>query len=279
MATPIGNLGDLSARAREVLASVDAIAAEDTRHTRRLLAHFGIGTHVFSSRAANERAQSAAIVARLDRGEALALVVDAGSPGISDPGERVVRAAIDGGHAVRTVPGPSAVIAALSVSGLPTAAFTFAGFLPPKAGARDRRLAELLSRSETLVLYEAPHRIRKTLDAIARLAPDRALAACRELTKMHEEVLRGDAGEVGAQVTEERERGEWVLVVSGSAGTSGGKPGDPARERFLAGQIASGATPEEARRRAEFVLGGGTRPGPDARPRPKSGGPRARRSR
>ncbi len=262
----------MTARALEVLAGVHWIAAEDTRHTRRLLAHFGLTTPLFSSRAANEEMRARDIVARLARGETGALVVDAGSPAISDPGERVVRAAVEAGHTVRVVPGPSALVAALSVSGLSTAPFTFAGFLPVRAGARDRRLVDLLGRPETLVLYEAPHRVRATLEALARFAPGRAIAACRELTKLHEEVLRGSAEAILARHSAERERGEWVLVVSGSpdaataataarasvANAPGVGPTESAadaRARFIAAQLASGATPEEARTRAEFVLG------------------------
>jgi 16S rRNA (cytidine1402-2'-O)-methyltransferase len=272
VATPIGNLGDLSPRALDVLRAVDWIAAEDTRHTKGLLARFAVKTPLFSAHAHNERARAGEVVARLLAGEVGALVVDAGSPGVSDPGERIVRAVIEAGRPVRVVPGPSAVIAALSLSGLPTDAFTFAGFLSARAGARDARLAELLARRETLVVYEAPHRVRATLEAIARLAPGRPLAACRELTKLHEEVLRGDASAVLAQLTEERERGEWVLVVAGAKGAapdaaaaSAPPAEDAARARFVAEQVASGASPEEARRRAAFVLG------PPGTGRPKSG--------
>jgi 16S rRNA (cytidine1402-2'-O)-methyltransferase len=260
VATPIGNLGDLSPRALEVLRGVDWIAAEDTRHTRGLLVRFGVKTPLFSAHAHNERGRAKEIAARLLAGESGALVVDAGSPAISDPGELVVREVVAAGGLVRVVPGPSALIAALSLSGLSTAAFTFAGFLPARAGARDARLAELLARRETLVVYEAPHRVRATLAALDRLAPGRPMAACRELTKQHEEVLRGDAGAVLAQVVEERERGEWVLVVSGAGRAApvreeASDAEDPARARFVAEQVESGASPEEARRRAAFVLG------------------------
>jgi 16S rRNA (cytidine1402-2'-O)-methyltransferase len=274
VATPIGNLGDLSPRAVEVLRGADWIAAEDTRHTRGLLTRFAVDTPLFSAHAHNERTRAAEIAERLLAGESGALVVDAGSPGISDPGERIVRAVLAAGRPVRVVPGPSAVIAALSVSGLSTAAITFGCFVPARAGARDARLAELLARRETMVAYEAPHRVRDTLAALDRLAPGRPMAACRELTKLHEEVLRGDAAAVLAQVTAERERGEWVLVVAGrpdaaagaaeagagagaetetEAGAEGGA--DAARARFVADQVASGASAEEARRRAAFVLG------------------------
>ena len=272
MATPIGNLGDVSQRALEVLRGAAWIAAEDTRHTRRLLAHFGIATPLFSAHAHNERARARDVVQRLLAGTSGALVVDAGSPGVSDPGARIVRAAIDAGCEVRVVPGPSAVIAALSLSGFDTAAFTFAGFLPVKAGARDARLADLLARPETVVLYEAPHRARATLEAIARLAPGRGVAACRELTKLHEEVRRGSAADVLAGLTAEQERGEWALVIEGAP------PADPAfedddaaRRRFIDALVDAGTSPADAERRATFVLG------PKARAKPAARGPRRTR--
>jgi 16S rRNA (cytidine1402-2'-O)-methyltransferase len=259
VATPIGNLGDVSARALDVLRGVDWIAAEDTRHTRRLLTHFGISAPLFSAHAHNERARAEEIVTRLAAGTTGALVVDAGSPGVSDPGSRVVAAAIAAGRPVRVVPGPSAVIAALSVSGLDTSAFTFAGFLPARAGAREARLTGLLARTETLVLYEAPHRARATLESIAKLAPLRRVAACRELTKVHEEVRRGVASAILAQLDPDRERGEWALVIEGApegAPEAAAAPGeDEARRRFIAALVETGVAENEARERAEFVLG------------------------
>lgn len=271
VATPIGNLGDVTARALEVLAAVDWIAAEDTRHTRRLLTHFGIATPLFSAHAHNERARAADIVKKLAAGTRGALVVDAGSPGVSDPGTLVVQAVIAAGHEVRVVPGPSAVIAALSVSGLDTGAFTFAGFLPARAGARDVRLKGLLERPETLVLYEAPHRARATLEAIGRLAPGRRIAACRELSKLHEEVRRGDAAQLLSGLAPEQERGEWTLVIEG-APSPGPRPAesDDARRKFVAALVETGTDPAEAEERATFVLGN-PRPG---RVRNKGRGPR-----
>jgi 16S rRNA (cytidine1402-2'-O)-methyltransferase len=255
----------VTARALEVLKAVDWIAAEDTRHTGRLLAHFGIKAPLFSAHAHNERARAAEIVARLNSGTSGALVVDAGSPGVSDPGALVVQAVIAAGLGLRVVPGPSAAIAALSVSGFDTAAFTFAGFLPVKAGARDLRLAELLARPETVVLYEAPHRARATLAAVARLAPERRVAACRELTKLHEEVRRGTASEVLAGLTEERERGEWALVLEGApAARPEETDEDAARKKFVAALVETGVAQEDAERRATFVLG------PKARRRKKA---------
>ena len=265
VATPIGNLGDVTARALEVLKAVDWIAAEDTRHTKRLLAHFGIATPLFSAHAHNERARAEEIVERLKAGTSGAVVVDAGSPGVSDPGALVVRAVIDAGLDLRVVPGASAVIAALSLSGFDTAAFTFAGFLPAKAGARDARLLELLARPETVVLYEAPHRARATLGAIARLAADRRVAACRELTKLHEEVRRGTASEVLDGLAEEQERGEWALVIEGAPGALAAlEDDDAARRKFVDALVETGVTREDAERRATFVLG------PKARRRKKA---------
>jgi 16S rRNA (cytidine1402-2'-O)-methyltransferase len=239
-----------------VLEAVDWIAAEDTRHTQRLLAHFGIKAPLFSAHAHNERARAEEIVKRLATGTKGAMVVDAGSPGISDPGALVVQAVIEAGHEVRVVPGPSAAIAALSVSGFDTAAFTFAGFLPVKTGARDARLTELLARSETLVVYEAPHRARATLLAIAQFAPSRRVAACRELTKLHEEVRRGTAAKIADGLSEEQERGEWALVIEGAPLVlPETEEDDAARRKFIDALVATGVTPLDAERRATFVLG------------------------
>lgn len=280
VATPIGNLSDLTLRALEVLREADAVFAEDTRRTRRLLAHHGLRPALVSAHAHNERGRVAELLRRLEDGEQVALVSDAGSPAVSDPGADLVAAVAAAGYPVRSVPGPSAVVAALAVSGLPSDRFSFGGFLPARAGARDRRLAELLARPETVVLFEAPHRVRETLEALARLAPERRLAACRELTKTFEEVLRGRPSEVRSLLTSERERGEWTLVLgpSSSASTEGaGEPsaqgrepdpasrgrrspraskGEGAREAMARSLEESGLTREEARQRAEFVYGG-----------------------
>ncbi len=215
VATPIGHLGDITRRALDVLAAVDLIAAEDTRRTRRLLDHFGIDTPVTKLFEHNERARSPAFVKRLENGATIAIVTDAGSPGVSDPGFPLVRAVIEAGLAVESVPGASAVIAALQVSGLPTDAFTFAGFLPPRPGARVNRLTELSTRRETVVVFESPHRIERCLDDLEAVWGERPIALARELTKAHEEVLRGTAAEVRAALTADKRRGEMVLVLSG----------------------------------------------------------------
>ena len=215
VATPIGNLEDITRRAVRILSEVSAVAAEDTRRTRRLLDHLGLSVPVLSLFEHNERSRAPGLVRRLAAGESVAVVTDAGSPGIADPGYPLVRAAVAAGIRVESIPGPSAVIAALQVSGLPTDAFTFVGFLPPKSAARRRRLAELAERRETLVAFESPHRIGAALDDLAELWGARPIALARELTKSFEEVLRGTAAEVRDALGAERRRGEMVLVLSG----------------------------------------------------------------
>ncbi|RIK13185.1 MAG: 16S rRNA (cytidine(1402)-2'-O)-methyltransferase, partial [Acidobacteria bacterium] len=198
VATPIGNLEDVTARALRVLREADLVAAEDTRHTRRLLEHFGITAKLVSLFEHNERSRSGMLVGRLREGASVAIVTDAGSPGIADPGYPVVRAAVAEGFRVESVPGPSAVIAALQVSGLPTDAFAFVGFLPVKPGARRRALEELHERRETIVAFESPHRIERCLADLEEVWGERPMALVRELTKVHEQVLRGSAREVRA---------------------------------------------------------------------------------
>lgn len=215
VATPIGNLEDVSARALRVLREADLVAAEDTRHTRRLLEHFGIPARVVSLHEHNERARAASLVGRVLAGENVALVTDAGSPGIADPGYPVVRAALAEGVRVESIPGPSAVIAALQVSGLPTDAFLFAGFLPPRGAARRRRLEELSLQRETVVVFESPHRIEACLVDLEAVWGARPIALARELTKLHEQVLRGNAREVRAALRADWKRGEMVLVLGG----------------------------------------------------------------
>ena len=215
MATPIGNLEDVTHRALRVLGEVSVIAAEDTRHTRRLLDHYGITARLTSLFEHNERARTPALIERLRNGDSVAIVTDAGSPGIADPGFPVVRAAIEAGLRVESVPGPSAVVAALQVSGLATDAFTFVGFLPPKSAARRRRLEEWKERTETIVAFESPHRIDAALEDVAAVWENRPVALARELTKTFEEVLRGTAAEVRTALTASKRRGEMVLVLSG----------------------------------------------------------------
>ena len=205
----------MTQRALRTLGEVQAVAAEDTRRTRRLLQHFGLAVPVLSLFEHNERHRVPALVERLAAGDSLAMVTDAGSPGVADPGYRLVRAAIEAGIEVRSVPGPSAVIAALQVSGLPTDAFAFAGFLPVKAGARRRRLEALSERRETVLVFEAPHRIEAALLDLEAVWQDRPIALARELTKTFEEVIRGTAAQVRERLTPDKRRGEMVLVLSG----------------------------------------------------------------
>lgn len=219
VATPIGNLGDISARARQVLAAVDAICAEDTRHTRQLLQHLGIERPLLALHEHNEEAQSQAVVARLLAGESLALVSDAGTPLVSDPGFRLVRAAREAGIRVSPVPGASALVAALSVAGLPSDRFVFEGFLPAKLKARREHLQALAGEPRTLIFYESSHRIEAALaDAVTAFGADRRAVLARELTKLFETVLDGTLAELAARVAADADqrKGEFVLLVEGA---------------------------------------------------------------
>ncbi len=211
--TPIGNLDDISARALDTLRRADAILAEDTRHTRKLLTRFDIHTPLISCHQFNEARRSSDILRRLTAGAALALVSDSGMPGISDPGSRVVAACREGGHPVYVVPGPAAVTAAVSLSGFGGAGFLFDGFLPVKSGARRRRLTALLAHDRPVVLYESPHRALKLLNELQDLAPDRRVFIGRELTKRFEESVLGTPAEVAAAFAQRAAKGEWVVVI------------------------------------------------------------------
>lgn len=219
VATPIGNLADLSPRAQEVLRSVAAICAEDTRHTGQLLSHFGIGKPLVALHDHNEEAMAERVVARLLGGESLALVSDAGTPLVSDPGFRLVRAARAAGVRVRPVPGACAAIAALSVAGLPSDRFVFEGFLPAKAAARRERLQRLAGETGTLVFYESSHRIVESLaDMAAAFGGERPAAVARELTKLFETVLDGTLAQLRAAVEadDNQRKGEFVVMVQGA---------------------------------------------------------------
>lgn len=213
--TPIGNLGDLPPRAVEALAGADLICCEDTRRTGRLLQHAGVsGVPLLTVNDHTEAGAIAEVLRRLGRGERVAVVTDAGMPGISDPGERLVRAAAAEGHPVEVVPGPSAAVTALVVSGLPTGRFAFEGFLPRKGSGRSERLAVLAGERCTVVLYEAPHRLARTLaDLAAACGGGRRIVLARELTKLHEEVWRGTLADAVERVAEREPRGEYVLVL------------------------------------------------------------------
>jgi 16S rRNA (cytidine1402-2'-O)-methyltransferase len=214
VATPIGNLEDISPRALRILQEVSLIACEDTRHTSKLLRHYGISTRLVSLHEHNERERAVELVKKLELGDNVALVSDSGTPLISDPGFRLVRQAAASGIPVSPVPGPSALIAALAAAGLPTGEFHFCGFLPPKAPQRRKKLEALRGLRCTLVFYEAPHRVVECLADIAAILDDPPLVAARELTKMHEELLRGHASAV-RDVLARREavKGEFTIVV------------------------------------------------------------------
>ncbi|MDP9185679.1 MAG: 16S rRNA (cytidine(1402)-2'-O)-methyltransferase [Actinomycetota bacterium] len=216
VATPIGNLGDLSERARQTLADVDLVVAEDTRRTGRLLAAFGVEASLRSMFDGNERERTPGVLRDLMAGRSVALVSDGGMPLVSDPGYRLVHACIEEGIDVRVVPGPSAALAALVVSGLPTDRFVFEGFLPRASGQRRTRLAAIAQDPRTLVLFEAPRRVAGLLRDIALELGDRRVAVCRELTKLHEQVLRGSVTGVLEELGEQPVRGEVVVVVEGN---------------------------------------------------------------
>jgi 16S rRNA (cytidine1402-2'-O)-methyltransferase len=220
VATPIGNLGDLSPRALETLRSVAAICAEDTRHTRQLLAHYGIERPLVALHEHNEAQLADKLVARLQAGESLAIVSDAGTPLVSDPGFRLVRAARDAGVKVSPVPGACAFVAALSVAGLPSDRLVFEGFLPAKGNARRERLAPLASETRTLAFYESAHRIEDTLaDMAATFGADRRAVIARELTKLFETVLDGTLADLHARVLADpnQRKGEFVVLVQGAS--------------------------------------------------------------
>ena len=254
VATPIGNLGDLAPRAVAVLSAAALVCCEDTRRTGRLLQHAGVRAQRLA--VANEHTELSRIAEVLDvlaAGDDVAVVTDAGTPGISDPGERLVRAALDAGFDVSAVPGPSADVMALVLSGLPTSRYVFEGFLPRSGRDRSARLAEIAAERRTVVLYEAPHRIRRTLDDLREsCGDDRRAAVARELTKLHEEVLRGTLAEIAAAIGEPR--GEYVVVLEGT--TTGDEPADDdAIRAALRAELAEGATKKEAVASVASALG------------------------
>jgi len=215
VATPIGNLADITHRALQVLSDVELIACEDTRHTHKLLNHYGITTKTISYHEHNEQQRAAELVERLKQGANIAVVSDAGTPAISDPGYRLVRAAIENEIPVIPVPGPSALIAALIAAGLPTDEFFFAGFLPSRTSARRARLNELQSVPGTLIFYEAPHRLAATLKDAYEILGEREAVVARELTKLHEEIRRGRLSELTADYADHQNdiRGEIVVLI------------------------------------------------------------------
>jgi 16S rRNA (cytidine1402-2'-O)-methyltransferase len=217
VATPIGNLEDITLRAIRVLKEVDAIAAEDTRHTQKLLNKFDIHTPLTSYHDHNKEEKAPVLVARLLEGKSVALVSDAGTPGISDPGYFLINLAIDQNIPVVPIPGATAAIAALSVSGLPTDRFVFEGFLPSKHAARVKRLEELVREERTIIFYEAPHRIIPALEDMQTVLGDRKAVLTRELTKVHEQVLRGSLSEVRKQLEAGSMKGEYTIIIEAHA--------------------------------------------------------------
>lgn len=215
MATPIGNLEDITLRAIRALREADVIAAEDTRHARVLLSHLEIHKPLISCHQFNEASRLGRIQECFDRGQSVALVTDAGMPGISDPGERLIAHCIAAGVPIEVIPGPSAVLHALVASGLPACPFTFEGFLPQKQGRRRRAIEALRDREATTVFFESPHRIAKTLNALAEILPDRRICIARELTKKFEECLRGTSAELAESLRDRAWRGEITLVIEG----------------------------------------------------------------
>jgi len=249
VATPIGNLEDMTLRGLRVLLEADCIYAEDTRRTRILLDHHGIKAKTVSLHSGNEEARIAQALTQLEAGKCLALVSDAGTPLISDPGARLIASASEAGHRVEPIPGPSAVLAALSVSGLRAHPFTFIGFLPRKSGARRRLLTPYRDRPEALVFFESPNRLAETLDDfVAVFGAERRACVARELTKLHEEVVRGSLEELAKQFSCEV-RGEVTLVVEGGEGGEAAFPeallGEPELDQRMAELIGEGRRPRE----------------------------------
>lgn len=243
VATPIGNLGDLAPRAVQVLRDAALVCCEDTRRTGRLLQHAGVRpARLAVANEHTERHRIGEVLAELEAGNDVAVVTDAGTPGISDPGERIVRAVIDAGHAVSAIPGPVAAITALVISGLPTARYVFEGFLPRRGRERTARLAEIAAERRTVVLYEAPHRIARTLGDLREVCGDeRRVAVCRELTKLFEEVVRGTLGDIDVG----EPRGEYVVVLAG-APDDDAPPDDDAIRAALRAELAAGAMKRDA---------------------------------
>ena len=259
VATPIGNLSDLTARAAEVLCAGTHVLAEDTRRARILLRHAGSPARAVSLHAHNEASRTGQALAWLARGDDVALVSDAGTPLLSDPGERLVGTAVAEGFEVMPVPGPSAVLAALVASGLPCVPFTFLGFLPRKAGRREQMLDRIAAASDTTVLFESPVRVTRLLDDLAKRAhAGRRVAVCRELTKLHEEVFRGTLSEAALRWRESPPRGEVTVVVEGRRNGDGKSDPEEARqiaEELLDDGLAPTAAAKELAKRTGLARG------------------------
>jgi len=270
VATPLGNLGDITPRALEALKSAGLVACEDTRRTRALLSHFGLGVPTVSCHKFNESARAGGILAALEAGKNVALVTDAGTPGVSDPGALLVAAVAAAGFVVEAIPGPSAPAAAISVSGFPSGGYVFAGFAPPRASPRRRFLRALVAAEGAraaedpsaepwpIVFFEAPHRILAFLEDVKAEMGDRGAVIVRELTKLHEEVLRGTPGDLSTTLKRGAPRGEFTIVVEGRAaasrGTTRAAPGTDAREAYRE-LVAAGVERREALRRVSKATG------------------------
>jgi len=256
VATPIGNLADITHRALQVLRDVAVIACEDTRHTRKLLQHYGIETKTISYHEHNEQERARELVDSLQKGSDVAVVSDAGTPAISDPGFRLVRAAIESGIAVVPVPGPSALISALIAAGLPTDEFFFGGFLPARASARRARLNELRAVPGTLIFYEAPHRLASSLKDAYEVLGEREAVVARELTKLHEEIRRGRLSELSEHYSSVEPRGEIVLLIDRTVLDQVSKETPPASVSTLVQQFeAEGLDRRAALKKAARELG------------------------
>lgn len=261
VATPIGNLEDVSPRVLRVLGRVSLVACEDTRRTAQILERFGLTASTVSCHKFNERARLGELLDRVQAGEDVALVSDGGTPGVSDPGRHLVEAALDAGLPVSPIPGPSAVATLLSASGLPADRFVFEGFLPARPGERRRRLRALRTESRTLVLFEAPHRLLDTLQDLAAILGERRIVLGRELTKIHETVLRGSARELADMLAAGPVRGEITLAVEGAAAAEAAAPDEAdaaaLRRAWAAALSASAGDRRDALRRAARELGMG----------------------
>ena len=255
VATPIGNLADMSSRAIKVLSEADFIAAEDTRNTLRLLSSLGISAELVSYHEHNKREAGERILSRLAAGESCALVTDAGTPAISDPGADLVCLCADAGIPVTTVPGACALITALTLSGLDTTRFVFEGFLPVKSKERKIRINDIAAEARTVILHEAPHKLRTTLDDLgAALGADRKISLCRELTKLNEEIMRTTIGEAIAYYAEREPRGEYVLVIEGRSNSDDAAP-DMTPEEAVAFYEEQGMDKKDAIKSAAKLLG------------------------
>jgi len=255
-ATPIGNLGDVTLRVLETLRIADMVEAEDTRVTRKLFARYEITTSLESYHAKNLERRTPEVVARVSSGQVVALVSDAGTPGVSDPGAHLVDACLEAGLQVEVLPGASAILAALVASGLPTHAFYFGGFLPRKVGERRRALGALAALDATLIFYESPRRTAATLVSLAEVFPGRAAVVARELTKMHEEVARAEVGELAAAFAARELKGEVVLLVGPPSRHAAKPEADEVNVRArVEAAVAAGATRKDAVREVAIATG------------------------